>query len=202
MRLYFSPGSCALSPHIVALETGQPVELKKVDLGKKQIDDGGDYWKVNGKGYVPALQTDDGRTLTEGPAIVQYLADRKPEAGLIPPAGSFERYQLQEWLNFISTEIHKAYSPLFNKALPEDQRAAIVERLDRRLAWTSHQLEGRHFLLGDRFSVADAYLFTVLRWSRGFKIDLSRWPTLKDYFDRIAARPKVREAMAAQGIGV
>jgi glutathione S-transferase len=200
MKLYYSPGSCALSPHIVALESGQSLELAQVDLAKKEILGGGDYFQVNGKGSVPALALDDGNVLTEGPAIIQFLADRKPELGLAPANGSFARYRLQEWLNFISTELHKGFSPLFDKTISAEMRDKVVQRLEKKLAWTSSHLEGKPFVMGDRFTVADAYLFTVLRWSRGFKIDLSRWHTLKDYYLRVAARPKVQEAMRAQNI--
>jgi len=202
MLLYYSPGSCALSPHIVLLEAGYRFELKRVDLHRKLLEDGSDYWKVNPKGSVPTLELDDGRRMSEGPAIVQYLADGKPDSGLAPPNGVFERYRLQEWLNFISAELHKSYSPLFNKDLPSDQRAALVERIGKSLSFTAAQLESKSFLLGDHFTVADAYLFAVLRWSRGFQIDLYRWPALVDFLARVAARPKVREAMAQEGIGL
>jgi glutathione S-transferase len=199
MKLYFSPGACSLSPHIVACEAGIDLTLQKVDLRKKELDGGGDYWKVNGKGYVPALEIEAGQVLTEGPAIVQYLADSKPGAGLMPTS-PLERARVQEWLNFITSEIHKGYSPLFNKALPEDQRQAAIEKLSTRLAYAAQQLEGKQFLVSNRFTVADAYLFTVLRWSPFTGIDLDKWPALKDYAARIAARPKVKEAMSVEGI--
>jgi glutathione S-transferase len=200
MRLYYSPGSCALSPHIVALELGFRPDLVKVDLQSKRLPDGGDYLKVNGKGSVPALELDDGQVITEGPAIVQYLADLQPDLGLAPPNGTLERVRLQEWLNFISTDIHKSFSPLFNKQLPEEARKYFVSRLERSLGYAGEKLEGRTFLLGTAFTAADAYLFTVLRWAKGNGIDLGRWPALKDHFERVGARLTVKAAMEAQGI--
>lgn len=200
MKLYFSPGACSLSPHIVAREAGIPLEMQKVDLKTKQMDGGGDYTQVNAKGYVPALRLDDGSLLTEGPAIVQYLADSKPESGLAPQAGTMERYRLQEWLNFISTEIHKQFSPLFNPQASADWKAAGQDNLARRFAWITQQLAGKTYLMGDRFTVADAYLFTVLNWCQWVEIDLAKWPVLKAYADRVAARPKVQEALKAEGL--
>jgi glutathione S-transferase len=200
MKLYFSPGACSLSPHIVLREAGLDFSLQRVDHKTKTIETPGDFYKINSKGYVPALELDNGQILTEGPAIVQYLADLKPASQLAPPNGTLERSRLQEWLNYVSSEIHKGYSPLFNKTLPAEQRAAAIESLTKRLDWTAQQLEGKQFLIGDHFTVADAYLFAVLRWSPFTGIDLSRWSTLKTYVDRIAARPKVNEAMVAEGI--
>jgi glutathione S-transferase len=200
MKLYYSPGACSLSPHIVAREAGIPVELQKVDLKAKTLADGGSYTAVNGKGYVPALTTDDGALLTEGPAIVQYLADQKPESGLAPKAGTMERLRLQEWLNFISTELHKAIGTFFNPKAPQEWRDAVTERLQLRLGYLAGELSGRQYLMGDRFSVADAYLFTVLNWAPGVKLDLSRWPVLGEYQKRVAARPRVQEALKAEGL--
>lgn len=199
MKLYFSPGACSLSPHIVARELELPIELKKVDTKTKTVEGGGDYWQVNPKGYVPALELDEGGVLTEGPAIVQYLADRKPEAGLAPQAGTPGRYRLQEWLNFITSEIHKSFSPLFKPNTPEDYKPVARENIGTRFAWLDKQLAGREFLM-DRFTVADAYLFTVVNWSGFAGIDLSKYPNLAAYQKRIAARPKVREAMKAEGL--
>lgn len=200
MKLYYSPGACSLSPHIVLRELGLPFTPVKVDLKGKRTADGADYLTINGKGYVPALGLDDGQVLTEGPAIVQYLADRKPEARLAPPNGTLERYRLQEWLNFISTELHKQFSPLFAPNTPDATKDAQRERLAARFDWLSKQLEGKDYLLGKDFSVADAYLFTVLSWGRHVGIDLAKWPTLKQYVERVAARPAVQEALKAEGL--
>ena len=200
MKLYYSPGACSLSPHIVAREAGIGIELKKTSTKDKTIEGGGDYWKVNGKGYVPALELDGGQVLTEGPAIVQYLADQKPDSGLAPKAGSFERNKLQEWLNFITTEIHKGFSPLFKPNTPDEYKKIVRENLGVRFDWLDKQLAGKDYLAGKSFSVADAYLFTVLRWSEPVKLDLSRWPNIVAYIARVAARPKVREALKLEGL--
>ena len=200
MKLYYSPGACSLSPHIVAREAGIPIELRKTSTKDKTIEGGGDYWKVNGKGYVPALELDDGQILTEGPAIVQYLADQKPDSGLAPKAGTFDRSKLQEWLNFISTEIHKGFSPLFRPNTPEDYKKIVKENLGVRFDWLDKQLAGKDYVTGKSFTAADAYLFTVLRWSEPTKIDMSRWPNLVAYLARVAARPKVKEALKAEGL--
>ena len=200
MKLFFSPGACSLSPHIVLREAGLPFELAKVDLATKKMEDGGDYRSINPKGYVPALGLDNGEVLTEGPAITQYLADRVPEKKLAPAAGTMERYRLQEWLNFITSELHKSFGALFNPKASEDWKAAARELLDRRIGYVAAQLEGRNFLLGDTFTVADAYLFTVLNWAHWVKLDLSRWPGITDYLKRVAARPAVREALKAEGL--
>jgi glutathione S-transferase len=189
MKLYYAPGACSLSPHIVAREAGIAVDLKKVDLKTKTLAEGGSYTTVNGKGYVPALGLDDGSLLTEGPAIVQYLADQKPETGLA-----------QEWLNFISTELHKAMGTFFNPKAPEDWKAAVTERLGVRLDYVAKELAGKQYLMGDRFSVADAYLFTVMNWAPMVKFDLARWPSISDYQKRVAQRPKVQEALKAEGL--
>lgn len=200
MKLYYSPGACSLSPHIVARELGLPLDLVKVDINQGKLADGSDFSAINSKGYVPVLELDDGQRLSEGPVIVQYLADRKPESGLAPPAGSLERYRLQEWLNFITSEIHKQFSPLFNPAIPDDWKQAAREALARRFDWLGTQLTGKSYLMGESFTVADAYLFTVLNWSPSTGIDLARWPVLQDYVARVAARPKVQEAMQAEGL--
>jgi len=200
MNLYYSPGACSLSPHIVAREAGIAVELKKVDLKAKTLADGSSYLALNGKGYVPALGLADGTVLTEGPVIVQYLADLKPATGLAPAAGSVERRRLQEWLNFISAELHKAMGTFFNPRAPEDWKSAVTERLGLRLDYVAKELAGKPYLLGERFSVADAYLFTILNWAPMVKFDLGRWPALLDYQKRIAARPKVQEALRAEGL--
>jgi len=200
MKLYYAPGACSLSPHIVSREAGIPVELKKTNVKEKVVDGGGDYWQVNGKGYVPALELDNGQLLTEGPAIVQYLADQKPESGLAPKAGSIERYKVQEWLNFITSEIHKGFSPLFRPTTPDEYKKITKDNLANRFNWLDKQLAGKDYLMGKQFTVADAYLFTVLRWTTPTQIDLSKWPNLTAYLARVGARPKVQEALKAEGL--
>ncbi|HEX3951620.1 MAG TPA: glutathione transferase GstA [Steroidobacteraceae bacterium] len=200
MKLYYFPGACSLSPHIVLLEAGLPFSLVKVDSKTKKTEGGSDYLAVNSKGAVPALQLDDGRVLTEGPAVVQFLADLKPESGLAPRAGTFERYQLMEILNYLTSEIHKSFSPLFNPASSSDMKEAAVANLAKRFDWLSGFLGKRTFLLGNAFTVADAYLFTLLTWTGHVKIDLGKWPVLADYKSRIGQRPKVIEAMKAEGL--
>ncbi|MGB7481623.1 MAG: glutathione transferase GstA [Burkholderiaceae bacterium] len=198
MRLYFAPGACSLSPHIVLREAGLPFQLEKVDLRSKQTASGTDYRTVNPKGSVPALALDDGQVLTEGPAVVQYLADLVPEKQLAPAAGSMERYRLMEWLNFIGTELHKGFSPLFNPAMPQEAKQLTMERLLSRLDYLETRLGGDGFLLGAQFTVADAYLFVILRWGRAFDIDLARWPGIDAYFKRVEQRPAVQAALAAE----
>ena len=200
MKLYYAPGACSLSPHIVLLEAGITAELEKVDLRAKKTETGADFTSINSKGYVPALQLDNGLLLTEGPAIVQYLADQKPGSGLAPAAGSMERLQLQEWLNFLSTEIHKSVGSMFNPAMPADWKTTVLALIDKRLTWIDAQLKGKSYLMGQQFTVADAYLFTLLRWAMYFKIDFERYPELKGYFSRVEARPKVQEALKAEGL--
>ena len=200
MKLYYAPGACSLSPHIVSREAGIPVELKKTNVKEKVVDGGGDYWQVNGKGYVPALELDNGQLLTEGPAIVQYLADQKPESGLAPKAGSFERYKVQEWLNFITSEIHKGFSPLFRPTTPDEYKKIAKDNLANRFTWLDKQLAGKDYLMGKQFTVADAYLFTVLRWTTPMQIDLKQWPNVAAYVARVGARPKVQEALKAEGL--
>jgi glutathione S-transferase len=200
MKLYYSPGACSLSPHIVARELGIAVELKKVNTKDKTFEGGGDYWKVNARGYVPALELDNGQVLTEGPAIVQYLADQKPDAGLAPKNGTFERYRLQEWLNFLTSEVHKQFSPLFKPNTPDDYKPIAKQNIATRFDWLDKQLEGKDYLMGKQFTVADAYLFVLLNWTRPTQIDLSKWPNLGAYQKRVAARPKVKEALQAEGL--
>lgn len=200
MKLYYAPDTCSLSPHIVLRELGLPFTLVRVNNQTKRCEDGGDFLAINPKGYVAALQRDDGQVLTEGPAIVQYLADLKPQAGLAPPNGTWDRNRLQEWLNFISTEIHGGFGPLFNRALPADARTWWQARLEKRLDYLAGALQSHPFLLGERFGVADAYLYTVLRWSGFFDIDLARWPSLADYMVCIGRRPAVMAALAAEGL--
>jgi glutathione S-transferase len=200
MKLYYSPGTCSLSPHIVAREAGIELTLEKVDLATKKTSAGKDYLAINPKGYVPTLELDDRRTLTEGPAIVQYLADQKPESGLAPANATFERYQLQEMLNYITAELHKSYSPLFKKDTPAETREERLAYLRKRYQLIDHLLEGRTFLCGDRFTVADAYLFAVTRWATGVKLDLSQFAHLQAWQKRIAERPAVQAAMKAEGL--
>jgi len=200
MKLYYSPGACSLSPHIVSRELGIPVELKKVNTKDKTMDGGGDFRKVNAKGYVPALELDNGQVLTEGPAIVQYLADQKPDAGLAPKNGSIERYRLQEWLNFITSELHKGFTPLFKPNTPDEYKKIAKENLAGRLDWLDQQLAGKDYLTGKSFTVADAYLFTVVNWTKFQQIDLAKWPNVSAYMARVAARPKVQEALKAEGL--
>jgi glutathione S-transferase len=198
MKLYFSPGACSLSPHIVLVESGLPFELERVDIPAKKTASGADYWQINPKGYVPAIVLDDGQVLTEGPAIVQYIADLVPHKRLAPPAGTMERYLLQEFLNFITSELHKGFSPLFNPKLPVDWRIAVKELLGRRIGVVAKQLEGKAYLMGDTFTVADAYLFTILRWTKVAQIDLAQWSGLQEYMDRVAARPAVHESLRVE----
>lgn len=200
MKLYFAPGACSLSPHIVLEEAGIAAETEQVNNQEKKTKSGKDYWTINPKGQVPALQLDSGEMLTEGPVIVQYLADQKPGSGLVPPAGSIERYRVQEWLNFITSELHKSFGPIFRPTTPDAYKTISKENLGKRFDWLDKQLAGRQYLMGDKFTVADAYLFTVLRWTARIEIDLGKWPNLKAYADRVAARPKVQAAMKAEGL--
>ncbi|MGZ8273746.1 MAG: glutathione transferase GstA [Burkholderiaceae bacterium] len=199
MKLYYAPGTCALSPHIVAREAGLPLSLVRVDNKTKKTESGEDYRAINGKGYVPLLELDNGARLSEGPAIVQYLADLAPAAKLAPANGTFERYQLQEWLNFITSEVHKQFSPLFDPTMPDEAKEKFRTKLATRFDWIVERLQKRDFLMGS-FTVADAYLFVVLRWTKFTGPDLARWPALQEYADRIAARPHVQEALKAEGL--
>lgn len=200
MKLYYSPGVCSLSPHIALREAGLPFEAIKVDYASKQLPGGGDFRRLQPLGYVPLLELDNGELLAEGPAIVQYIADLKPEAGLAPPAGTLARYRLQEWLGFINSELHKAYSSLFDASYPSELKAAIRDKLATRLDRVAEKLHGRPWLLGEQFSVADGYLFTVLEWSRFVDIDLARWPVLQAFVERTRQRPAVRAALRAEGL--
>lgn len=200
MKLYYTPGVCSLAPHITLREAGLPFELEKVDIRAGKLATGEDFAPINGKGYVPALQLDNGELLTEGPAISQYIADLAPASRLAPAAGTMDRYRLQEWLNFVSTEMHKGIGAFFNPAMTPEWRAAVLPKLNKRLAWLASQLEGRDYLMGDTFTIADAYLFTVLRWTKPTNIDLSTWPVFAAYSARVAARPHVAAALQAEGI--
>jgi glutathione S-transferase len=201
MKLYFSPGACSLSPHIVLQEAGINAELESVDLKAKKTKSGADFTKVNPKGQVPTLVLDSGDVLTEGPAIVQYLADRKPESKLAPAAGTLERYKLQEWLNFITSELHKGFSPLFNPATPADYKKIAADGIGKQFALVDAQLgKVGPFLMGAQFTVADAYLFVMTTWTKYVGIDLAKWPKVKAYSDSIAARPKVQAALKEEGL--
>lgn len=200
MKLYYSPGACSLASHIALREAGLAFDLEKVDLRARRTEKNEDYTLVNPKGYVPALKLDTGEILTEGPALLQYIADRKPASGLAPAAGTMDRYRLMEWLNFISTEVHKQFSPLFNPRITPDWREAQVSRLAGRFDYLAQQLASRPYLMGERFTVADAYLFTVLSWCGLLKVELGKWPKLQEYLGRIAARPTVQAALKAEGL--
>ena len=200
MKLYYSPGACSLSPHIVASEAGIPLELEKVDLASHKTAGGQDFTAVNPKGYVPALRLDDGSILTEGPAIVQYLADQKPATGLAPAAGTIDRYRLQEWLTFIGTELHKSFGTLFNKAAGDETKQIAKTNIAKRLSYLNDQLANRQFLLGGNFTVADAYAFTIVNWTNFVGIDLKPYPSVVAYMARVGARPKVQETLRAEGL--
>ena len=200
MKLYYAPGACSLSPHIALLEAGIKATLVKVDTKTHKTVDGADFYTINPKGYVPLLELDDGQRLSEGPVIVQYIADLNPASNLAPAAGTMERYRLQEWLNFISTELHKQFSPMFQASTPAEYKEILKEKIGKRFDGVSALLEGKDYLMGSTFTVADGYLFTMLHWTRHVGIDLARWPVLKAYQARVAARPKVREALLAEGL--
>ena len=201
MKLYYYPGACSLAPHIVACEAKLPIELVKVDLQTKRTETGEDFLLINPNGYVPVLMLDDGKKLLEAPVIVQYLANQTQDTKLVPVAGTFEYYQLQQWLNFIATEIHKGgFAPLFNSATPEAAKQMAIAALILRLETASEQLSNQEFLLGEHFTVADAYLFVTLGWGAYVDFDISRWPVLVDYAAKIAARPAVQKAMKEEGL--
>ena len=199
--LYYAPGACSLSPNIALREAGLPFSLEKVDIRAKKLADGSDYLAVNPKGYVPALRLPGGEILTEGAVMVQYIADRVPDKQLAPAAGTMERYRLQEWLNFIATELHKAVSPLYNPAATPELKDAIKQRLALRWARLAAGIAKQPFLMGDRFTVADGYAFYVMRsWQHAIKEDLARWPELVDYYQRLASRPSVAAALESEGL--
>jgi len=200
MKLYYWPGACSLSPHIVSREAGIDLQLAQLDRAERKAADGTVLSSVNPKNQVPVLELDDGQKLTEGPVIVQYLADQKPASGLVPPPGTMDRYRVQEWLNFITSELHKTFGSLFRPTTPEDFKPTLRDMLGQRFDWIDKQLASKQYLMGEKFTVPDAYLFTVLRWSPRVGIDLSRWKNITAYIDRVAARPKVQEAMKAEGL--
>jgi len=200
MQLSFAPGACSLASHITAREAGINLDLKRADTKTKKLEDGSDYLAVNSKGAVPALKLDNGQVLTEGVAIMQYLADQKPESNLAPKNGTMERYRVQEWLNYITSEVHKGFSPLWNPTADPAVKTWALDGLKKKFDWLNTQLTGKKYLTGDNFTVADAYLFTVVNWTNFLSVDLAPWPALKEFQARVAARPKVQEALEAEGL--
>ena len=200
MKLYYSPGACSLSAHIALHEAGLACTPMLVSTKSHQLQDGTDFYSINPLGYVPVLELDNGERLREGPAIVQYIADQVPDKQLAPANGTLARYRLQEWLNFIGTELHKGFSPLFNPATPEEYKPVVRERLLLRLQWVDSQLAGKQYLMGDQFTVADGYLFTVTNWTQPTNLDISGLANLAAYRERVGARPAVQAAMKAEGL--
>jgi glutathione S-transferase len=200
MKLYYTPGACSHAPHILLREAGLDFSLEKVDLAAKKTESGADYKAINPHGYVPALQLDNGEVLTEGPAIDQYIADLVPTKKLAPAAGTPERYQLQSWLNFISTEVHKQLAPMFNQAVPEAYKTMLKEKLATRFDAINEHLSKSKFILGETFTAADAYLYTVLNWTKYFAIDLAKWPAIQSFMEQVAARPSAQATAKAEGL--
>ncbi len=196
MKLYFSPGACSLSPHIALLESGLPFTLELASTKTHQLKDGTDFYTINPLGYVPVLELDNGQCLREGPAIVQYIADQAPASKLAPANGTWERYQLQEWLTFIGTEIHKTFSPLFNPNMPDSAKELFRAQILKRLTWVDSQLAGKDYLTGAQFTVADGYLFTVCGWTKFVGVDVSALANLGKFLERVGARPAVQKAIA------
>ena len=200
MKLYYSPGACSLSPHIALCEAGLPYELVKVDLKAKKLENGDDYLKVNPKGQVPALALDNGELVTEGPVIVQMIADKAAGKNLAPARDSAERYKLLEWLNFVGTELHKNFGPMFSPVLADDAKAFFKDRVMGKFKYLDGVLAGRDYLMGKQFTVADGYLFTMLAWADRMKFDLSAMPNLLAYKARVGARPMVQQALTKEGL--
>lgn len=200
MKLFYAPGACSISPHIALCEAGIAHTIEKVDLRAKKTESGADYLPINPKGYIPALQLDSGEVLVEGATIVQYIADQNPESGLAPKAGTMERYRLQEWLTFISTELHKGFSPLFNAAMPDEAKKIFRDRLALRWTYVEKELAGKDYLMGSGFTVADGYLYNMTRWAKRVEMDLSGHPNVTAFIARVEARPKVIEALKAEGL--
>lgn len=200
MKLFYSPGACSLSPHIALREAGLDFELVQASTKTKKLADGSDYLAINPKGQVPALLLDNGQLLTEGPVIVQYIADQAPQANLLPAFGTLERYRVLEWLNYITTELHKSFGPLFNPAFPEDGKTFNKAALLTRLAWVDGQLAGKSYLTGEQFSVADGYLFVVTNWTKFVGMDISGLANLGAFMGRVASRPAVLAALQAEGL--
>lgn len=200
MKLYYTPGACSLAPHIVAHESGILLDLVKVDLASHKTETGADYFTINPRGYVPALDIGQGEPLTEASVIVQYLADQKPTGGILPPTGSLDRVRVQQWLAFIATELHKGFSPLWSPDTPEATKSATLARLNTRFAELDKHLANRSYLMGDTFTVADAYAFTILNWANFLNIDLGSYASLRAYRARVEARPAVQKALKAEGL--
>jgi glutathione S-transferase len=200
MKLYYSPGACSFAPHIVLREANLAFTLERVDIGTHKTADGTDYYTINPRGQVPLLELDDGQRLSEGPIIAQYVADRAQRTDLMPAAGTLERYRVMEWQNYITSELHKTFAPLFDAAIDAPAKALFSAALRKKFAWVSSQLRGRQYLTGDNFTAADAYLFTVARWSQFVGLDLSDFEHLQGFLQRVASRPAVREAMKAEGV--
>lgn len=200
MKLYYMPMACSLAPHIVANEAGLDLDVVRVDGKTKLTDAGQDFLAINPNGYVPTLLLGDGQTLTEAQLVVQYLADQKPESGLMPPAGDMKRYRVQQWLAFISSELHKSFGPFFRPGYSDEQKAATREHLTKRLGYVDSELEGKSYLMGDAFTVADAYLWTVLGWTKFANVDLSAHSNIAKFVERVAARPAVVKTLQAEGI--
>jgi glutathione S-transferase len=200
MKLYYSRGACSLAVHIALYEAGLTFEAEKVDSKTKLLESGGDFRAINANGYVPVLVLDNGEQMTEAGVLLQYIADQKPGSHLAPPAGTLPRYRLMEWLTFISSEIHKGFSPLFKPDTPESYKDIVRQRLAPRLAYVEGKLAGRQYLMGDQFTVADAYLFVVVNWSRGVNVDLSAYHNLQQFQERVAQRPATQAAMRAEGL--
>ncbi|KQV95031.1 glutathione transferase GstA [Pelomonas sp. Root1237] len=199
MKLYFAPGACSLCPHIVVLEAGLTAETVQVNLKAHQLLDGSDYYAINSRGYVPLLELDDGQRITENAAIVQYLAERAPDRGLLPPAGTLARTRVQEWLAFVGSELHKGFSPLFNPALPEEARPIFKKKLLDRFGWVNQQLAGKSYLMGEAFTVADAYLFVITGWAGRVGVDIAGLENLAAHQARTRQRPEVQAALQAEG---
>ena len=200
MKLLFSPGACSLAPHIVLKETQQPFELEKVDTSTHTTAGGADYYAINPKGAVPVLELESGERLTEGPIIAQYIADRVGRADLLPAAGSMDRYRVMEWQNYITSELHKTFTPLFNPDLDSSAKKTLASVLRKKYEWVNTQLQSKDYLLGKSFTVADAYLFAVTGWAKYVSLDLADLKHLQDFLARVAGRPAVREALKAEGL--
>jgi glutathione S-transferase len=200
MKLYYAPGACSLAAHICMRETGTSFEGVKVDLRKHVTEDGADFYAINPKGGVPTLELDNGERLTEVAVVCTYVCDRSGRVDLMPDWGSFARYRVMEWLNYVATELHKGFGAFFNPQLGDDVKRVFAEVLERKFAWVSGQLEGRKFLTGDEFTAADAYLFAIARWAPGMKVDISSCTHLNAFRERVAVRPAVAEALRVEGL--
>lgn len=200
MKLYYVPGACSLSPHIAAREAGIEIELEKVDLAVRKTESGEDFNEVNPKGYVPTLRLDNGEVLTEGPVIVQYIADQVPDKQLVPEKGTMERYRTEEWLSFITSELHKTFGGLFRQDLPNGERTLVMEKIAKHFEYVDYHLEGKQFLMGESFTVADGYLFTILTWTKPVGVDLTAYPNIAEYMERVGARPAVQTALKEEGL--